>query len=173
MSISPVPSDPTPAAPATPDHILTHEIADLRKFGKITARMQALADLGLPEISGADDAINAFLFRCGFATTVFNEIDRKLADAITRTILFQSLAYQSSVTEINGAVSISQQFLAAFVEPVRYFTNAIFDAEYEPQIRCELVTLKSWNPISDSTFDTGVICLDATHIGILWAEDED
>lgn len=46
-----------------------------------------------------------------------------------------------------------------------YDTNADVQSGY--------VELSSWTPISQATFDAGVVVVDKKNIGMIWVEDED
>ncbi|MCY8452028.1 hypothetical protein MOC98_03925 [Bacillus spizizenii] len=48
-----------------------------------------------------------------------------------------------------------------------YNTNA--DVDVQP----DYVELISWSPISQATFDAGLVVIDKKKIGMIWAEDED
>lgn len=59
---------------------------------------------------------------------------------------------------------LAEGFLALFeTSRCHYYTNDCSDGE----------RLSTWDPISDSTFDLGVVVSDEQHIGILWVQDED
>ena len=67
------------------------------------------------------------------------------------------------MTTEERAYRLAEEFLGIFKVQPRFFTNAIFKRG----------RLSNWSPISDSTFDTGVICLSSSKIGVLWVQDED
>ncbi len=62
------------------------------------------------------------------------------------------------------ALELSEAFFELFEEPFECWISwwVGSDGKY-----------KSWTPISDSTFDRGVVLVDSFKIGILWFEDED
>ena len=66
-------------------------------------------------------------------------------------------------TEYEWADVIGASFLASFEKNARYFTNGT----YGP------TDLSGWNPLTDATFDTGVVAVCDSMIGILWVEDGD
>jgi hypothetical protein len=59
---------------------------------------------------------------------------------------------------------IAESFLGLFSPPhARYYTNGSFEEH----------SAEGWAPITESTFDHGVVACDDESIGIMWAHDED
>lgn len=81
---------------------------------------------------------------------------------LTRIIAFD-LAYGLPDIDKPLADTIRDSFLALFDQHSRYFTNGTFDSK----------GLTGWTPLSDATFDSGVVVMDSASIGLLWVEDED
>ncbi|WP_254610248.1 hypothetical protein [Bacillus tequilensis] len=48
-----------------------------------------------------------------------------------------------------------------------YYTNADVDVQSGD------VRLSSWSPITQATFDAGLVVIDKKKIGMFWVEDED
>ena len=61
--------------------------------------------------------------------------------------------------------------VVAMVPQARYFTNT----ETEDGLVCwgSGFQMKGWDSMTESTFDTGVLMLSDTQIGIFWVKDED
>jgi hypothetical protein len=108
-------------------------------------------------------------------------IDRQEAQEIILLILAQDLAYNSEIMSVELARSLSEQFLALFDDSCQYFTNGNFRSYYLNRVDEQAHPLKKntphvfggWMPLTEATFDTGVICFDETYTALIWVEDED
>ena len=132
-----------------------------RIFGRLTIEHQLLSESSPVE----SECVNEFLKRFGFTGSHadLHQINRKEAAQQAVLVLNRDLAYGVEVMTKPEAQQIASSFLNCFERPtVRYFTNG------------ERIG-NNWagNPISDSTFDQGIIALNDEAIGILWAQDED
>lgn len=97
----------------------------------------------------------------------WDQLNRSQAEKISSYILDYDLAYNVPIIEKNLAENLSSKFLNFFSEEAVFFTNASFsDDEGEFHI-------DGWSPITDATFDSGIIVFDGSLIGILWVMDED
>ena len=69
------------------------------------------------------------------------------------------------------AAELATAFFDLAPEPHSYFTNGewthVLDAP-DP-----VATLNGWDPISDATFDAGIICIGDGMAALLWVEVED
>lgn len=142
---------------------LYFQIAEKRKYGFISCAVKSLA-------AGADRSDPQFLIagllkELGFIPVALDEIEDGQARRIFNLILSRDLAYRVEIMSQEEANQLAERFLAFFEPPVRYFTNGYFTENP--------FYLRSWDPISKATFDTGVVVLSETRIGLLWAEDED
>lgn len=150
---------------------LSTEIIGQRNCGEVTFKVK---NRSAAEKRSVTVVLDAFVNRLGFTDlgTNWNEIDRHGAEVILRRILHRDLAYNAVIMSIELAGELSAHFLDLFTTGARYFTNGTF---YEPddQVAADVVHGASWHPITDATFDTGVICLDEKRIGIVWVQDED
>lgn len=98
--------------------------------------------------------------------------NKKMAIAILRFILHHDLAYDSERISRWKAQQISDRFVQFFGTQAKYLTNAEF-AIVEGTGEIEVQNLRTWNPITNATFDTGICVCSSTHLGLLWVEDED
>ncbi|HZZ81118.1 MAG TPA: hypothetical protein VFE62_21630 [Gemmataceae bacterium] len=113
----------------------------------------ALADLAR-EFGLADDP------------ALYRQIDSAAARRLLERILHQDLAYDSEVMPIDEASDLAGRFMAYFeTVDTLYYTNGTF---HELQRNGT-----SWNPVTEATFDTGVLAISAERAGCLWVEDED
>ncbi|MCF7787477.1 MAG: hypothetical protein K9N47_15210 [Prosthecobacter sp.] len=102
------------------------------------------------------------------------EIDRSKAERILVSFMLHEMAYGVRCIPINKAPELAQQFLGVFpTEETRFFTNSDFEESVEIYGGHPLLNLSSWNSITHSTFETGVIALSPATQGIFWFEDED
>jgi hypothetical protein len=90
-----------------------------------------------------------------------------MAKKILEYILSLDMAYDLDLGTKPLADKLSAYFLNQFQSDTKYYTNGIFDEDLG------FFRLRSWLPVTDSTFDTGVLAIYKNRIGILWAEDND
>ncbi|PJZ00979.1 hypothetical protein CPT06_07875 [Bacillus vallismortis] len=82
-------------------------------------------------------------------------------------ILSKDLAYEISLSSEPIAFELSDYFFHYFSDDPVYVTNADVDVQSGD------VRLSSWSPITQATFDAGVVVVDKKKIGLIWVEDED
>lgn len=97
----------------------------------------------------------------------WKQIDQSTANKILEYILSMDMAYDIQLETKPLANMLSNYFLNKFLPDATYYTNGDFDEDDG------FFSLRGWQPITDSTFDTGVLVIDKKNIGILWAEDND
>ena len=93
----------------------------------------------------------------------WREIDCTTAAATLCYTLSHDLAYDSREIPDEDAKELTKDFLGLFDQEPRYFTSGRIDAD----------GLRSWNPLTNATFDTGIVVVDDLRIGIAWCHDED
>ncbi|MEP6763828.1 MAG: hypothetical protein ABJB66_05915 [Gemmatimonadaceae bacterium] len=100
------------------------------------------------------------------------EISGYDAHMIAAAVLHRDLAHQSEIMSHAEAVELAEAFFDLAPEPHVCFTNGawadLFDEENE-----SVSDSVSFDPISNATFDAGVICVGDGVTAILWVEDED
>jgi hypothetical protein len=99
---------------------------------------------------------------------LFHEIDNKdAAVAILAHLLHKDMAYGSEIMPIENANKLATSFVAAFDEGSQYYSNSIWNKnEYRENI-------SGFNPVTEATFDSGIIVVDKNKIGIAWCEEEE
>ncbi|MFZ3590111.1 hypothetical protein ACOI1C_12720 [Bacillus sp. DJP31] len=97
----------------------------------------------------------------------WERINRGTAGRIIEYILSSDMAYDLELRTKPISKNLSDYFLSQFTTEVEYYTNGKFDKE------SGIFRLRSWTSLTNSTFDTGVLVIDMSKIGILWAEDND
>ncbi len=84
--------------------------------------------------------------------------------ALTTSLLTHDLAYRVQQMPDAEAGKWADRFIRAFAADAQFFTNT----EYVFG-----VSSYGWTPLTPSTFDAGVLGIDANAIGILVVQDED
>src|SRR5262249_2284587 len=139
-------------------------------YGEMTIALRPRS----PSVEDARVLIDAFVASLGFSGLGqgWEEINRDQAESILRLILHKDLAYRMPITPLEKATSLAGRFLALFSRSARWFTNGTY---HLAPVRTPNggSAGPSWNPISQATFDTGVVCIDESRIGIMWVQDED
>lgn len=97
----------------------------------------------------------------------WQELDRTAATAIGEAILSRDLAYNVAVMKAEKARDCADRFLGLFTD-ARYYTNGDLGWKH-----VHGPGSAGWTPITSATFDTGVIAVATSLIGILWVQDED
>lgn len=144
------------------------EILRLREPGHTTC---AVVDLHAREAgpSAVDRVVQAHGFRG--ITTEWLEISAADAHAIVTTLLHRDLAYNEEIMPIESASDLATRFFDLAPEPHSFFTNGEWsrsaDAENSP------ATLHAFDPISDATLDSGVVCLGDGQAALLWIQDDE
>jgi hypothetical protein len=101
----------------------------------------------------------------------YREIDAASARRLAELVLHVDLAYKMAIMPAARAGELADRFLSQFANgAVRYFTNGTFHEL--PGARADW-SGTSWDPVTDATFDTGVLVLGPEYSGCLWVEDED
>jgi hypothetical protein len=149
---------------------LKTDILSSRQYGRTTV---ALADRVHYSSNPAAEA-DAFVCSLGFQgiSGAWQLVSPSDARTILERVLARDLAYNGPVMADSSASKLSDRFLALFDVDVLCLTNGTYhipSVQSSKQVRVG----PTWNPISESTFDTGVVCVDNSRIGILWVEDED
>ncbi|RLC14054.1 MAG: hypothetical protein DRI57_15135 [Deltaproteobacteria bacterium] len=97
------------------------------------------------------------------------EVDVVKSLKILTDIIHKDIAYGSMITDKKTAKRLANRFLSVFESSFRPFTNGnLIIPDADPKD-----TEGAWMEISDSTFDTGIVCIDNKKMGILWVQDED
>jgi hypothetical protein len=110
--------------------------------------------------------IDSFVHTLGFRGLAKNwyEITAEHAAKLVTAILHRDMAYSSEEMPSERAAPLAGQ-ITALVVGARYFSNT---NEIPGRTNAW-----SFNPITGSTFDTGIVMVGFGAIGILWIEDED
>ncbi|MDM5302326.1 hypothetical protein QUF44_12140 [Bacillus subtilis] len=82
-------------------------------------------------------------------------------------ILSKDLAYEFTLSSKSIASELCDYFFDYFADVPTYYINA------DVVVHSGYVELSSWTPISQATFDAGLVVADKKKIGMIWVEDED
>jgi len=142
---------------------IVDEIQNLRDIGVVRCgyleRAATLMEVA-QEFSLNDDNAN------------YHTISLAKAEEIVARLLHQELAYNSEIMPMEQAWNLALDFLRGFDQAdARFYTNVDFgtirqtgpDSWAGPQ----------WNPVTNATFDAGVIAIHPKRAACFWVEDED
>jgi hypothetical protein len=102
----------------------------------------------------------------------YHTISLVKAEETMARLLHQDMAYNSEIMAMEQAWNLAVEFLRYFNHAeARFYTNIDFgtirqtgpDSWAGPQ----------WNPVTNATFDAGVIAIDPKRAACFWVEDED
>nr|WP_322715141.1 hypothetical protein [Nostoc sp. ChiSLP03a]MDZ8216456.1 hypothetical protein [Nostoc sp. ChiSLP03a] len=144
------------------------EILTKRSRGNILFEIKQISsDMTLEESEDLTGLLDLFVSQMGHIGLGghWKEIYQAAAQKILALVLTKDLAYSSKIMAIEEAEKISTKMFNFFQNPCKFFTNAVFANNYS--------ALSAWDSLTDATFDTGIIFVSATLIGILWVKDED
>jgi hypothetical protein len=99
----------------------------------------------------------------------WHELNPQRAREILAALLHRDMAYRSETLPLAEAERITAGFFDLFGEPLRCFSTS----DWEPEATGGPLQMSHWNPITSSTFDSGVVVTDGVVVGIFWFEDED
>jgi hypothetical protein len=95
------------------------------------------------------------------------KVEKEDALKILNYILSRDMAYDFELDTKPMANQLSSYFIDQFGSEAQFYTNGEFHEELG------FYRLGSWISITNSIFDTGVLVVDQSKIGIFWAEDND
>lgn len=153
----------------TPNHFLMNVIEKILRLRNVGNTMCSMVDQ--PHSTTGPSAVDHVVQAHGLRGIAADWIEISAADAhaIVTTLLHRDLAFQGEIMPLATASELATQFFDPIPEPHAYFTNA----EWTHDDGSELATLHGWTPISDATFDSGVVCLGDGRAALLWMQDED
>lgn len=102
----------------------------------------------------------------------WREVDALGARKIIQRILHRDLAYNSDLMLQTDAKTLADRVISLFSSRAEYYTNGNFDQD-AIAVGPEIKRGPSWYPITKATFDTGIVFVDKSRIGLIWVEDED
>lgn len=112
------------------------------------------------------EIFKTLLVEWGFvhSTALLYPISRENAAVAIAHLVAYDQAYELPTGAFAIADDCGAQFVGLFPSEARFFTNSPNPSDSSAH---------SWNPITRSTFDCGVIAISPTRVGVVWFEDED
>lgn len=96
-------------------------------------------------------------------------IDAAQGYQVAYEILWHDLAYRASwMMDRKHAEALAGEFLGHFAPDARFLTNFV---SLDPTF--EVLNVAMVDPVTDATFNTGIVVVDRNSVGFLWASDED
>jgi hypothetical protein len=94
---------------------------------------------------------------------------REHAVKILTRLIHQGMAYDSEIIPEKEAAQLAEIFISHFGNEARYYSNS----PWKLNVLSQKNELSSWDPLTEATFDSGIIIVGKSSIGIAWFEDED
>lgn len=138
------------------------EVARWRSAGRVRVVVESFAFFSLSE--NLAPRLDAAVKKQGLHPLgkAWREVSLKTAREILRRVLCYDMAYNGKQMSNYRADTLIKRFLSLTDVPRRYFTNGMFEPDYG-----------GWKPLTDATFDTGILCVSEKRLALLWVEDED
>jgi hypothetical protein len=125
---------------------INEDIKRLRDCGEVRC--------GVLPYSAPTPATVAKAFELRDNDACYREIGESAAHSLIVEVLHRDQAYSVEIMTAAQAEQLTGKYFKQFGSQARYFTN-------------------NWCPVTDATFDVGVIAIGALQSGCLWIEDED
>lgn len=100
---------------------------------------------------------------------VLLEVTAEKAQLILAAILSRDLAYKSEAMSRSRADELAQEFISTQEPRAKFFSNADW-SQYFDRPRPSSFT---WDNLTESTFDAGVLAIGEQLASCVWVEDED
>lgn len=84
------------------------------------------------------------------------------------------MAYEAELMPFDKANKFANEFCSLFSEQAFFLSNSSWktNRNYDISDNSKL-NFESWTPLTEATFDSGIIVCDIDKVGIAWFEDED
>ena len=135
-----------------------------KRWGVVHFELNKLSDYGDEQLNNLPDSYTAGFGFHGIGPA-WQAIDRSDARKILVRILHRGLAYPQEEMPLGDAQALADRILALFSSDAGFFTNGSYAQDEGQGVRRHSIT--------DATFDTGVVFVDRSQIGLFWIEDED
>jgi uncharacterized protein (TIGR02996 family) len=150
---------------------VTSEIIKARWCGQTTCIVRDVDSVVSENSFNIRQILDSCVEQLGFRGLgeAWGEISAQEAKVIAQAVLNKDLAYNSEIMDEDRAAFLAEWFLSVIGKSARFFTNGTLGQHTaDPQ-----AVTGGWIPITPATFDTGVICVKANRVSILWVQDED
>jgi hypothetical protein len=140
---------------------LRREVLDRRTPGRVYVEFRRLvAPPGASTTAIASAFVQSLSLRPPKAWTGLTE--RDALEAATNA-LHRDLVYKSAVMPVEEARELARRFLAGCGSEAAFVTNGSL----------ALTGTGEWSSLTNANFDTGLVGVSSSLVGILWVEDED
>jgi hypothetical protein len=140
---------------------LAEEIRERRGVGNVHVEHRRWASDGATPDAVANALVEALALE---PSDRWTELEPDGALKVATRVLHQDLAYRSTVMSLEEANALARRFIASCGDGATFFTNGTVAMEADGG---------AWNPITQATFDSGVIGVSRRRVAMLWVEDED
>ena len=103
----------------------------------------------------------------------WRRLDRDTTSRVLLALLIQDMAFSEPRVPEDQARAASDEFLGSFGAGAAFFTNGKWEDGWTTSAGTGVSFGPEWEPVTEATFDGGVLVLDVARSGILWLEDED
>jgi hypothetical protein len=158
---------------------LRSDVGQRRSAGVVLFAIKKHGFMGrLGDAELVQKVVDAFVAEMGCTglSTNWLEIDRPEAHWVLTHVLWADLAYSAAIMTRDEAMTLAGRFQWFFMDTIyegcRYYTNSTWTHRMVPLPDPTDCLDGSW-PITDASFDAGVIIVSPERIGMLWVKDED
>ncbi|NJN17216.1 MAG: hypothetical protein HC822_13535 [Oscillochloris sp.] len=125
-----------------------------------------------PAAADATAVVDALIRELGYRElgAGWIEIPRRIAAKMIAGLIGFDLAYPDEIVPSEQATDLATRFLEFFPAGTRYFTNGACSGEFAVYDLAGEAVL-GWRSISEAPLDNGVVAVNETVVGIVWAED--
>jgi hypothetical protein len=103
----------------------------------------------------------------------YRRVAKGEAEQVLKRILHKDMAYNSEIMSAQSAAQLSGEFLRRFDDgTASFYTNIDYSGEGRA-LGPSTWAGPDWKPVTEATFDAGVIAISQTEAACLWIEDED
>ncbi len=103
----------------------------------------------------------------------YRRVTKEEAEQILTRILHKDMAYNCEIMPKRAAAELSASFLREFDDgAASFYTNIDYSGEGRA-LGSSTWAGPGWKPVTQATFDAGVIAISGVQAACLWIEDED
>ena len=103
----------------------------------------------------------------------YRRVAKSEAEQILIRILHKDMAYDCEIMSEKSAAALSTAFLHNFEDSTASFFTNINHSEEEKKSGPLTWEVRDWRPVTNATFDAGIIAISDSEAACLWIEDED
>lgn len=100
-------------------------------------------------------------------------LDRATAQRLLALVIRFDLAYEAEITAAATADELAERIVSTMPPTTKWFSNGDYGLTLGPVLAADAPPSLGWMPLTDATFDTGVIGASDEHLLVVWFLDED